>query len=312
MTTTLLIDADIVVYRAALTSTKTVNWGHDLYTQTADLKQAAQKMDSDIREWMAKFKATDVIVALSDPVRGNNWRRKVLPSYKNNRTNQGKPIIFHQCREHLEQTYRTEQFKGLEGDDVLGLFATGGSKGDRRIMVSSDKDLLNVPGELYNPGHPERDVVQTGPFRAAHNHAVQTLTGDPVDGYKGCPGVGKIGAERLLADAPLEKLWPLIVRRYEKAGLTEDDALVQARVAHILVAGDYNRKTGEVKLWEPARTCSTSREPASTPVQSTAASHPKTGRKRGKRRVESATTRASRRTSSRGRARRSKKTASSS
>jgi hypothetical protein len=38
---------------------------------------------------------------------------------------------------------------------------------------------------------------------------------------------------------------------YDKAGLTEEDALVQARVAYILRKSDYDRKTQTVKLWRP-------------------------------------------------------------
>jgi DNA polymerase-1 len=250
MTTTLLIDGDILVYRAALTSAKTIDWGQGIFTQTADMKQAAQRMDYDVKQWMLQHKAVDAIVALSDPVRDNNWRRRVLPSYKNNRSESGKPIIFHQCREHLQHAYRVEQYKGLEGDDVLGLFATGGSKGDRRIIVSIDKDMANVPGEWFNPNHPERGVVKTSKEQAAFNHLVQTLTGDAVDGYKGCPGVGRVRAVRALVASPR---WRTVVRLYEKAGLTEGDALAQARVAHILLAGDYNRKTGDVTLWEPLK-----------------------------------------------------------
>ena len=40
---------------------------------------------------------------------------------------------------------------------------------------------------------------------------------------------------------------------FHKAGLTEEDALVQARVARILRADDYNFKNGEITLWEPSR-----------------------------------------------------------
>ena len=42
-----------------------------------------------------------------------------------------------------------------------------------------------------------------------------------------------------------------MVRPFKKAGLTEDDALVQARVARILRAEDFNFETQEVILWNP-------------------------------------------------------------
>ena len=45
----------------------------------------------------------------------------------------------------------------------------------------------------------------------------------------------------------------VIIRGRGEAGLTEEDALVQARVARILRANEYDFGTGEVKLWEPSR-----------------------------------------------------------
>jgi DNA polymerase-1 len=42
-----------------------------------------------------------------------------------------------------------------------------------------------------------------------------------------------------------------VVAAFESKGLTEEDALVQARVARICRASDYDFKTKEVKLWNP-------------------------------------------------------------
>ena len=41
---------------------------------------------------------------------------------------------------------------------------------------------------------------------------------------------------------------------FEKKGLTEDDALLQARVARILRASDYDFKKKEPIMWTPVRT----------------------------------------------------------
>ena len=40
---------------------------------------------------------------------------------------------------------------------------------------------------------------------------------------------------------------------YEKAGMTEDDALLTARLAYILHDKDYNEKTKEITLWTPKK-----------------------------------------------------------
>ena len=78
-------------------------------------------------------------------------------------------------------------------------------------------------------------IIEVTEEDANYNHLLQALTGDAVDGYSGCPGIGIKRASRLLdADAS----WDSVIAAYDKAGLTEEDALVQARVARILRHGE--------------------------------------------------------------------------
>ena len=79
-------------------------------------------------------------------------------------------------------------------------------------------------------------------------HFFQTLTGDTIDGYSGCPGIGAVNAKRILDEDPS---WESVVKTFNKKGFTEEDALVQARCARILRASDYNFDTEEVILWTP-------------------------------------------------------------
>jgi len=44
-------------------------------------------------------------------------------------------------------------------------------------------------------------------------------------------------------------MWPVVVAAFEKQGLTEDDALVQARLARILRPNDYDGES--ITLWQP-------------------------------------------------------------
>jgi DNA polymerase-1 len=90
---------------------------------------------------------------------------------------------------------------------------------------------------------------------------MQVLTGDTCDGYSGCPGIGKKKAEKILNEAidsysgdfvtKEEFIWSFIIPAYLSKGLSEEDALTQARVARILRKDDYDFKKGEVKLWSP-------------------------------------------------------------
>jgi DNA polymerase-1 len=45
--------------------------------------------------------------------------------------------------------------------------------------------------------------------------------------------------------------WETVVKAFEKAGQTEEDALVQARLARILRASDYNFEFGQPNMWSP-------------------------------------------------------------
>lgn len=249
---TLLIDADVLLWRAASAVQRTFDFGGGVFATGADFANARDKLDQEVRELVVKLRATRIVLALSDPKR--NWRKEVLPTYKANRGH-AKPKVFWQLREHAEATYDTRWFPGLEGDDVLGLYATGTSIKGKKIVVSIDKDLQTVPCLLYNPNKPERGTRKIGEAEADEYHFMQTLTGDAVDGYSGCPGVGSKRAAKLLHGCVTDSArWLTIVNAYLAKGLTEEDALVQARVARILRRGEYDKETYRVTLWQPPST----------------------------------------------------------
>ena len=95
--------------------------------------------------------------------------------------------------------------------------------------------------------------------QANYHHLLQALTGDTVDGYAGCPGVGPVAAEKILKEFMAEEAfdvkaaWSAVVEAYSKKGLGEEEALTQARVARICRAEDYDFKRKTVKLWTPVK-----------------------------------------------------------
>jgi DNA polymerase-1 len=80
----------------------------------------------------------------------------------------------------------------------------------------------------------------------------QTLTGDVVDGYTGLAGCGPKTAEKILdgCNSPTE-MWAAVVEAYAKKNLSENVALVQARVARICRNTEFDFNTGKVVLWTP-------------------------------------------------------------
>jgi len=251
---TLLIDGDTLVFEAAAANEYEAQWDFWLWTLHGDFNAALAQLKSSIEEITEKLNATRVIVALSDEAR---WRPAVMPSYKNHRTKTRKPIMYAPLRQFCHETYDVFQRPTLEGDDVLGILATHPDLvPGEKIIVSIDKDMKTLPGLHLNYAHArgsenwELHMRTITEAEADRFHLFQTLTGDSTDGYPGCPGIGPVKAEKLLSE---NCSWNTIVATYAKAGLGEEIALQNARVARICRASDYDFKKKEVKLWAPSR-----------------------------------------------------------
>jgi len=119
----------------------------------------------------------------------------------------------------------------------------------KSIVVSQDKDMKTLPTTVWDG----KDLLHISEAEADYWHMHQTLVGDNADGYKGCPKIGPVKAEKILAaDNPLS-LWDRVVSAYEANGLTFDDALKQARLARILRWSDWSVKDKQPILWTPTR-----------------------------------------------------------
>lgn len=249
---TLLLDMDTLVYRSAAANQTAIQWGDDEWTLTGNLPDAMAMMQEEVEDLKRKLSADKVVAALSNYDRP--WRKEVYPPYKANRKNTVRPVLLKPLRDFVHEKYETVERQGLEGDDILGILATAPGKAKEygeRVVVTIDKDLQTVPGLLYRMNREDEGVVEVSEAQADRYHLLQTLTGDRVDGYPGCPGVGPKRAEKLLGDLTGREAWDVIIEAYQKAGQGEPEALNNARVARICRADDYDFKTKEVRLWEP-------------------------------------------------------------
>jgi len=245
--TVLLLDADILAFQVASSAEVEIDWGDDLWTLHSDLAQSKVTIANRVDYLLKHLKADEIIFCFTGP---ENFRKDVYPQYKSNRKAVRKPLAYKALVEHCKETYQFLQMPKLEADDVMGIKATDPQfmPEYRKIIVSEDKDLKTIQGAwLYNPAKSARPVVNE-PDEAYHYFLEQTLTGDPTDGYPGCPGIGAVRAKAALDKAPT---WGTVVSLYVKAGFTEEDALVQARCARILHNQDYDSIKQEVILWTP-------------------------------------------------------------
>jgi DNA polymerase-1 len=247
---TLLIDADVIAYTAASSVEKEFDWGDDLWTLHSDVGEARRAARDAIDGLCENLKADHVVLAFSDK---GNFRKAIYPDYKSNRKGKRRPIALAELKLWLSDEFETITMPALEGDDVLGIIATHPDlyRGEK-IIVSIDKDLRTIPGWYFSPLKDTQPQWITED-EADYWHMMQTLMGDATDGYPGCPSIGPKTAEKLLEGVPSENRWDAVVAAYAKKGLTEADALVQARCARILRYSDYDYDQKGPILWLPAQ-----------------------------------------------------------
>lgn len=260
--TVLLIDGDVLVYQVGLATERPIDWGGDWWTLHCDFNDCRELLVSRVEALIEALGADEVRFALSCSTE-TGFRRELCPTYKLNRKATRKPVCHVPLRQYLLDNHDTILRPRLEADDILGILATQPND-ERRILVSIDKDFNGVPGLFYRTNSDNPEIVEVSQDQARLFHATQTLCGDRTDGYVGIPGCGPKTAEKILAGLKPAEFWPAIKKAYADAGLSENLALLNARMARILQHGDYNTETGEIKLWTPSIPPTTPRSSKST------------------------------------------------
>tara|TARA_A200000159_G_scaffold66912_2_gene61918 strand:- start:2021 stop:2746 length:726 start_codon:yes stop_codon:yes gene_type:complete len=237
---TLLIDGDIVAYRAATACEQPIDWGDGHWTLHAFEHDVEQNIDHFMEDLVKESKCKKWVTCLTGT---KNFRKDVDPTYKANRVDKRKPMLLHHARAYLVNKWNGRIDEGIEADDTLGIL---GSSDDSYMIWSIDKDLMTIPAHHWKDG----EVVTVSQEEADYWFYYQTLVGDSTDNYKGCPSIGDKKARAMLDK---DCSWQTVVTAFEKAGLSETVAVEQARLARILRNGEYNFKTKEVSLWEPEK-----------------------------------------------------------
>ena len=243
----LLIDGDVYIYRAAATCEKVINWDDDNYVNYASLSEAKAIFINTMSELLNKFETKEYTIALSHY---KNFRKEINPDYKANRKDKKPPMVYKPLRQWVEQEYNIFCREYLEGDDILGILATSKViiKNTNKIIVSLDKDMKTLPCKYHNNRNDESIIVSEQ--EANYNHMLQTLTGDNADNYKGLAGCGLKTAEKIISkDMTYKQMWQAVVEAYIKKGSSEQDALLNARMARVLRNYDYDYERKKPILW---------------------------------------------------------------
>ena len=234
----LLIDADYIVYKNCAAAETELDFGEDVILVTSNFSDAYNATVKELTKLKDEIVFPTIKLFFSDT---KNFRKKIAPSYKGHR-NRKKPCGYKRVINKLKTEFEVIVMPELEADDAMGIYAT---QYPGNIIVSPDKDMKQIPGTLYNLD--EKFTIT--PDGGAAWHLIQCLSGDQTDGYGGVPGIGVKRAEALFQKEGYS--WRTVVRAFKDKGLTEEDALVNARLARILTTEDYDHKQNVPRLWTP-------------------------------------------------------------
>lgn len=185
-----LLDGDIFAYRAAASA------------ENDPAEIAIYRARDSVERCLEAVGAKEYYVFLSDK-KENNYRYKINPDYKANRT-QPPPRHLQLTKDYLIESWQANVAVGMEADDALGITQvemSGFFKEDlddpityTTIICSIDKDLLMIPGMHYNF---VREEFQEVSYEDGLKHFYkQLLIGDRADNIFGVDGIGKVKAAK--------------------------------------------------------------------------------------------------------------------
>lgn len=264
MSTKLLIDGDILVYRAGFATDKTkyvhiTDKAVVYFDEAKAAKEAAQvggtvwsRKEAEpedkalmlisvmINDIKARYENLHPVVVLSGPT---NFRDAIATRarYKGSRIGTVPPTHLKALRKHLiGQGAVVSDYE--EADDVLAreALASPGS-----VIVSIDKDLLSIPGKHFN--FVDKTEVVISPKEAVLNFYQQAISGDPTDNIPGATGYGPIKARKAIENCKNAwECWQVTLGIYIKEFGDISGVIYALECARLV-------KIGQPKgsLWEP-------------------------------------------------------------
>ena len=237
----LLIDADYIVYKCCAAAETEIDWGDDVIVVSSRFSEAYDKVQRELFNIATDLGCfDDSILLFTDSI---NFRKRIDPAYKGYR-NRKKPCGYRRVINKLKEDYQVIVMPELEADDALGIYAT---KEQGHIICSPDKDMRQIPGDLYDLS---TGVITITKEDGNRWHLIQALAGDQTDGYSGVPGFGIKRAIAFFEENGYS--WESVVAAFASKDLDESVALQNARLAKILQYTDYDFTNQSIILWTPA------------------------------------------------------------
>jgi 5'-3' exonuclease len=231
----LLIDADIVTFRAAFSAEPASLL--ELLEVGIPKKEAKEQIayEKANAAWIANSRANGVLDDIAQTLVStdfelwlsgkDNFRYGVYPEYKANRITAKRPRFEHEVKKHLVDQWGAQWSVGCEADDMLGVrqcMEHSIYDANSTIICTIDKDLDMIPGWHYNFVRKEKYYVTDE--EAIKFFYYQCLVGDTADGIKGVTGIGPKKAQKLLDPCSSEAEYYNVVREqfgsYEHFAMT--------------------------------------------------------------------------------------------
>lgn len=261
---TLIIDADSIVYAAAFASQDWAIFDEDghlygTYSLKSDAKEAAihggdkveafprgegdarASTDGMMENIIDQFDKVDSVECwLTVPDVSKNFRYAITEDYKANRKNFEKPFHYQTVRDHLVDKWSAKISRsGWEADDEVSAIGwkSWQEANDSVVLCSIDKDLDTVPGSHYRwPTHNKAGKSYfVSEEEAMRNYWVQVLTGDKADNIRGLHRIGEKRARSILRPCKTEEEYYNTCKKHwginlQKEGYSEEEAVEQMHI----------------------------------------------------------------------------------
>ncbi len=239
MKKTLMVDGDIVLFQIGRVTEDISDFG-DQQMESYDLESAVRLINNELDSISKKtgYNREEIVFTISSET---NFRKAHFPTYKTNRKNIKKPLGLKAMRKYMlenAEKYQTIMLDALEADDVMGMYGTvpKGLDDTEYAIYSQDKDLFTIPCKQWD--FKKHKFILPTPLESTRFLYKQVLMGDAVDGYKGCPKIGKIKADRALKDCEnelemIEACHKLYYKEYKEESRKKLlEQIGQARILH--------------------------------------------------------------------------------
>lgn len=191
-----LIDADVTAYISC-------------YKGKGDFLLTVDDLDGWLLWVLEYFPGTPTLFLTGK----GNFRYQLYPEYKENRKDKVKPAQLQNVRDYLVDFWNAKIIDGMEADDAISM-----AVGEDTVIVSNDKDYLQLPGKIYNPT--KNILFEVTEYESKYNFWKQVITGDSADAV---PGLGVWGwgekskkPDELLTGLPQQELGEAVKQLYQK------------------------------------------------------------------------------------------------